>query len=185
VRGKGWRSPAKASGPGLTARDALPRVVAVAAHNGDRLLAAGAVIHADATQAPSWRDGGRADAPRRARGVCAQRVDDAQHRVLRGRVHQVMAGSPVRRRCVAQARGRVTCPRDPCSTVFYLRVREKYIQRQNAEYEKTLPHNRRPAPKKKKEELERTLKSLQAEVRARPSPSPARSHSRLHAGVRG
>lgn len=58
----------------------------------------------------------------------------------------------------------VCCVAACISTVFYLRVREKYIQRQNAEYEKTLPHNRRPAPKKKKEELERTLKSLQAEV---------------------
>ena len=63
---------------------------------------------------------------------------------------------------------------DKCSTVFYLRVRDKYIQRQNAEYEKTLPHNRRLAPKGKKEELEKMLKNLQTEVRACPL-SPARA----------
>jgi mannose/fructose/N-acetylgalactosamine-specific phosphotransferase system component IIC len=50
------------------------------------------------------------------------------------------------------------------STFFYLRVREKYIKKANEEYEKTLPHNRRLAPMKKKEEIGKMLKGLQTEV---------------------
>ena len=51
------------------------------------------------------------------------------------------------------------------STVFYLRVREKYIERTNAEYDKTLPDNReRWAAEKRKQDLEKMLKDMQSQV---------------------
>lgn len=54
------------------------------------------------------------------------------------------------------------------STFFYLRVRDKYLQRQNDEYAQKLREQdascSRPAAKKKRADLEKMLREMQREV---------------------